>query len=178
MKYVAILFIVGFASFAQAQDTCGIVSQKFVIKFKGSHTEEAPVTNYKVFHGLASGQYEEPIDIGNPPADPDGVSLAPLEGTYPTTKDHYFAMSAVGPGGESNKSNEIKIATSFIPCPPAPPTLKEVAKQTVISMRSNADKLSKIEKSLRLNADKLESALNSDVADTNKVKDLVVEVEF
>lgn len=166
MKYIIFSIVFMFCSIAQAQTiSCGgpqvlRITTRFLPPVI---TTEAPVSGYNLFHGNISGQYDVPaVDVGRPVVGTDGVSIAQTK-DFPANKDHFFVMTAYGPGGESIKSNEIKVSkTTTGPCNiPAPPVLKDAVIAAVVAMRNSADKLAKVENTLRTNATNLEKALNN-----------------
>lgn len=68
------------------------------------------VVGYRVHFGRATYLYEESVDLGAVPIDPDGVGRATL--TLESTRDYYVALTAYNGAGESPPSNEIFLPAS------------------------------------------------------------------
>jgi hypothetical protein len=65
------------------------------------------VTGYRLHRGVASRAYEPPVELGNPEPGADGALAAVTE--LDPAETWYLALTAVGPGGESELSNEVTL---------------------------------------------------------------------
>ena len=87
---------------------------------------EPDLSGYKLYHGTASGQYGEPVDVGN-------VTGHVMEITPQHGATYYFALTAYDTSGnESGYSDE---ATCFVPDSGAPekPTGLRAIIQAIVS---------------------------------------------
>jgi len=73
------------------------------------------VDGYRVHVGAASSSYDDVLDLGSVPKDPDGICRSTL--TLAAERDYYIAVSAYNAAGESGLSNEIRVEASA--CDPA-----------------------------------------------------------
>ena len=114
-KLFTILAILAIAGIAQAA----------TVQVTWNPNTEPDLSGYKLYHGTASGQYGEPIDVGN-------VTGHVMEITPQHGATYYFALTAYDTSGnESGYSDE---ATCFIPDgvkPEKPTGLKAIIKAVV-----------------------------------------------
>jgi hypothetical protein len=100
-KLFTILAILAIAGIAQAA----------TVQVTWNPNTEPDLAGYKLYHGTASGQYGEPVDVGN-------VTGHVMEITPQHGATYYFALTAYDTSGnESGYSDE---ATCFIPDGRAP----------------------------------------------------------
>lgn len=124
----------------------------------------AGATGYRLYARSADGVYGANFtDLGLPATQPDGALLSdPVNTGFNTAEDHFVVVTAVGPGGESEKSNEQKVAKRVSgPCtvtptpapeptpvptpapqPPPPPqgmTVEQLAAETITRLQSVID---------------------------------------
>jgi len=71
---------------------------------------DGAVVGYRVHLGRGTDFYDEIVDLGAVPIDPDGVGRATL--TLESTRDYFVAMSAYNAAGESPLSNEVVVPAS------------------------------------------------------------------
>jgi len=115
-KLFTILAILAIAGIAQAA----------TVQVTWNPNTEPDLSGYKLYHGTASGQYGEPIDVGN-------VTGHVMEITPQHGATYYFALTAYDTSGnESGYSDE---ATCFIPdgVKPEKPTGLRAIIQAIIS---------------------------------------------
>lgn len=115
-KLLTILAILAIAGIAQAA----------TVQVTWNPNTEPDLAGYKLYHGTASGQYGEPIDVGN-------VTGHVMEITPQHGATYYFALTAYDTSGnESGYSDE---ATCFIPdgVKPEKPTGLRAIIQAIIS---------------------------------------------
>ena len=115
-KLFTILAILAIAGIAQAA----------TVQVTWNPNTEPDLSGYKLYHGTASGQYGEPVDVGN-------VTGHVMEITPQHGATYYFALTAYDTSGnESGYSDE---ATCFIPDGRAPekPTGLRAIIQAIIS---------------------------------------------
>lgn len=115
-KLFTILAILAIAGIAQAA----------TVQVTWNPNTEPDLSGYKLYHGTASGQYGEPVDVGN-------VTGHVMEITPQYGATYYFAVTAYDTSGnESGYSDE---ATCFIPDGRAPekPTGLRAIIQAIIS---------------------------------------------
>ncbi len=88
---------------------------------------EAQVSGYRLY-AAAEGQREESIDLENLDLETVGQGLYETTAPFDSTRSYRLTMTAIGPGGESARSNELVLAaTSRGACPrPGAPRLIEV----------------------------------------------------
>lgn len=114
-KLFTILAILAIAGIAQAA----------TVQVTWNPNTEPDLSGYKLYHGTASGQYGEPIDVGN-------VTGHVMEITPQHGATYYFALTAYDTSGnESGYSDE---ATCFVPDgvkPEKPTGLKAIIKAIV-----------------------------------------------
>jgi hypothetical protein len=67
-------------------------------------------TGFILHLGAGPGAYEQRLDLGGVPADPDGICRSAV--VLEDLSDYYAAMSAYNDAGESELSNEIYVAAS------------------------------------------------------------------
>jgi hypothetical protein len=95
-KLFTILAILAIAGIAQAA----------TVQVTWNPNTEPDLSGYKLYHGTASGQYGEPVDVGNVTG--HAMQITPEYGAT-----YYFALTAYDTSGnESGYSDE---ATCFIP---------------------------------------------------------------
>ena len=115
-KLLTILAILAIAGIAQAA----------TVQVTWNPNTEPDLSGYKLYHGTASGQYGEPVDVGN-------VTGHVMEITPQHGATYYFALTAYDTSGnESGYSDE---ATCFIPdgrAPEKPTGLKAII-QAIVS---------------------------------------------
>ena len=115
-KLFTILAILAIAGIAQAA----------TVQVTWNPNTEPDLSGYKLYHGTASGQYGEPVDVGN-------VTEHVMEITPQHGATYYFALTAYDTSGnESGYSDE---ATCFIPdgrAPEKPTGLKAII-QAIVS---------------------------------------------
>lgn len=68
------------------------------------------VAGYRVHLGAAPSLYDQILDLGVVPIDPDGIGRATL--TLDAATDYYVALTAYNSAGESPRSNEIVVPAS------------------------------------------------------------------
>ena len=115
-KLFTILAILAIAGIAQAA----------TINVSWNPNTEPDLSGYKLYHGTASGQYGEPVDVGN-------VTGHVMEITPQYGATYYFALTAYDTSGnESGYSDE---ATCFVPDGGAPekPTGLRAIIQAIVS---------------------------------------------
>jgi len=115
-KLFTILAILAIAGIAQAA----------TVQVTWNPNTEPDLSGYKLYHGTASGQYGEPVDVGN-------VTGHVMEITPQHGATYYFALTAYDTSGnESGYSDE---ATCFIPDGRAPekPTGLRAIIQAIVS---------------------------------------------
>ena len=115
-KLFTILAILAIAGIAQAA----------TVQVTWNPNTEPDLSGYKLYHGTASGQYGEPVDVGNVTG--HVMEITPQHGAM-----YYFALTAYDTSGnESGYSDE---ATCFIPDGRAPekPTGLRAIIQAIIS---------------------------------------------
>ena len=115
-KLLTILAILAIAGIAQAA----------TINVSWNPNTEPDLAGYKLYHGTASGQYSEPVDVGN-------VTGHVMEITPEHGATYYFALTAYDTSGnESGYSDE---ASCFVPdgrAPEKPTGLKAII-QAIVS---------------------------------------------
>ena len=115
-KLFTILAILAIAGIAQAA----------TVQVTWNPNTEPDLAGYKLYHGTASGQYGEPVDVGNVTG--HVMEITPQHGAI-----YYFALTAYDTSGnESGYSDE---ATCFIPdgrAPEKPTGLKAII-QAIVS---------------------------------------------
>ena len=100
-KLFTILAILAIAGIAQAA----------TVQVTWNPNTEPDLSGYKLYHGTASGQYGEPVDVGN-------VTGHVMEITPEYGATYYFALTAYDTSGnESGYSDE---ASCFVPDSGAP----------------------------------------------------------
>lgn len=115
-KLFTILAILAIAGIAQAA----------TVQVTWNPNTEPDLAGYKLYHGTASGQYGEPVDVGN-------VTGHVMEITPQHGATYYFALTAYDTSGnESGYSDE---ATCFIPdgVKPEKPTGLRAIIQAIVS---------------------------------------------
>lgn len=115
-KLFTILAILAIAGIAQAA----------TVQVTWNPNTEEDLAGYKLYHGTASGQYGEPVDVGN-------VTGHVMEITPQHGATYYFALTAYDTSGnESGYSDE---ATCFVPdgVKPEKPTGLRAIIQAIIS---------------------------------------------
>lgn len=115
-KLLTILAILAIAGIAQAA----------TVQVTWNPNTEPDLSGYKLYHGTASGQYGEPVDVGN-------VTGHVMEITPQHGATYYFALTAYDTSGnESGYSDE---ATCFIPdgVKPEKPTGLRAIIQAIVS---------------------------------------------
>lgn len=114
-KLFTILAILAIAGIAQAA----------TVQVTWNPNTEPDLSGYKLYHGTASGQYGEPVDVGN-------VTGHVMEITPQHGATYYFALTAYDTSGnESGYSDE---ASCFIPDgvkPEKPTGLRAIIKAVV-----------------------------------------------
>jgi len=114
-KLFTILAILAIAGIAQAA----------TVQVTWNPNTEPDLSGYKLYHGTASGQYGEPVDVGN-------VTGHVMEITPQHGATYYFALTAYDTSGnESGYSDE---ASCFVPdgrAPEKPTGLKAIIKAVV-----------------------------------------------
>lgn len=95
-KLLTILAILAIAGIAQAA----------TINVSWNPNTEPDLSGYKLYHGTASGQYGEPVDVGN-------VTGHVMEITPQHGATYYFALTAYDTSG--NESGYSAEATCFVP---------------------------------------------------------------
>ena len=114
-KLLTILAILAIAGIAQAA----------TINVSWNPNTEPDLSGYKLYHGTASGQYGEPVDVGN-------VTGHVMEITPQYGATYYFALTAYDTSGnESGYSDE---ATCFVPdgrAPEKPTGLRAIIKAII-----------------------------------------------
>ncbi len=115
-KLLTILAILAIAGIAQAA----------TINVSWNPNTEPDLSGYKLYHGTASGQYGEPVDVGN-------VTGHVMEITPEYGATYYFALTAYDTSG--NESGYSAEATCFIPdgVKPEKPTGLRVIIQAIVS---------------------------------------------
>ena len=115
-KLLTILAILAIAGIAQAA----------TVQVTWNPNTEPDLSGYKLYHGTASGQYGEPIDVGN-------VTGHVMEITPQHGATYYFALTAYDTSG--NESGYSAEATCFIPdgVKPEKPTGLRAIIQAIIS---------------------------------------------
>jgi len=115
-KLFTILAILAIAGIAQAA----------TVQVTWNPNTEPDLSGYKLYHGTASGQYGEPVDVGN-------VTGHVMEITPQHGATYYFALTAYDTSG--NESGYSAEATCFIPdgVKPEKPTGLRAIIQAVIS---------------------------------------------
>ena len=115
-KLFTILAILAIAGIAQAA----------TVQVTWNPNTEPDLSGYKLYHGTASGQYGEPVDVGNVTG--HAMQITPEYGAT-----YYFALTAYDTSGnESGYSDE---ASCFIPdgVKPEKPTGLRAIIQAIIS---------------------------------------------
>jgi len=115
-KLFTILAILAIAGIAQAA----------TVQVTWNPNTEPDLAGYKLYHGTASGQYGEPVDVGN-------VTGHVMEITPQHGATYYFALTAYDTSGnESGYSDE---ASCFVPdgVKPEKPTGLRAIIQAIIS---------------------------------------------
>lgn len=115
-KLFTILAILAIAGIAQAA----------TVQVTWNPNTEPDLAGYKLYHGTASGQYGEPVDVGN-------VTGHVMEITPQYGATYYFALTAYDTSGnESGYSDE---ASCFIPdgVKPEKPTGLKAIIQAIVS---------------------------------------------
>jgi len=115
-KLFTILAILAIAGIAQAA----------TVQVTWNPNTEPDLSGYKLYHGTASGQYGEPVDVGN-------VTGHVMEITPQHGATYYFALTAYDTSGnESGYSDE---ASCFVPDGRAPekPTGLRAIIQAIVS---------------------------------------------
>ena len=114
-KLFTILAILAIAGIAQAA----------TVQVTWNPNTEPDLSGYKLYHGTASGQYGEPVDVGN-------VTGHIMEITPEYGATYYFALTAYDTSGnESGYSDE---ASCFVPdgrAPEKPTGLRAIIKAVV-----------------------------------------------
>ena len=115
-KLLTILAILAIAGIAQAA----------TINVSWNPNTEPDLAGYKLYHGTASGQYGEPVDVGN-------VTGHVMEITPQHGATYYFALTAYDTSG--NESGYSAEATCFIPdgVKPEKPTGLRAIIQAIVS---------------------------------------------
>ena len=115
-KLFTILAILAIAGIAQAA----------TVQVTWNPNTEPDLSGYKLYHGTASGQYGEPVDVGN-------VTGHVMEITPEYGATYYFALTAYDTSG--NESGYSAEATCFIPdgVKPEKPTGLRAIIQAIIS---------------------------------------------
>ena len=115
-KLFTILAILAIAGIAQAA----------TINVSWNPNTEPDLAGYKLYHGTASGQYGEPVDVGN-------VTGHVMEITPQHGATYYFALTAYDTSG--NESGYSAEATCFIPdgVKPEKPTGLRAIIQAIVS---------------------------------------------
>lgn len=115
-KLFTILAILAIAGIAQAA----------TVQVTWNPNTEEDLAGYKLYHGTASGQYGEPVDVGN-------VTGHVMEITPQHGATYYFALTAYDTSG--NESGYSAEATCFIPdgVKPEKPTGLRAIIQAIIS---------------------------------------------
>jgi len=115
-KLFTILAILAIAGIAQAA----------TVQVTWNPNTEPDLSGYKLYHGTASGQYGEPVDVGN-------VTGHVMEITPQHGATYYFALTAYDTSG--NESGYSAEATCFIPdgVKPEKPTGLRAIIQAIIS---------------------------------------------
>ena len=72
------------------------------IEVHWGHPDASGVRSFRIYWGVKRGEYLAVREV-MPPPEPDGTFLAKL--TVPLGRTVHVAVTAVGPGGESRKSN-------------------------------------------------------------------------
>jgi len=114
-KLFTILAILAIAGIAQAA----------TVQVTWNPNTEPDLSGYKLYHGTASGQYGEPVDVGN-------VTGHVMEITPQHGATYYFALTAYDTSG--NESGYSAEATCFIPDgvkPEKPTGLRAIIKAIV-----------------------------------------------
>jgi hypothetical protein len=115
-KLFTILAILAIAGIAQAA----------TVQVTWNPNTEPDLSGYKLYHGTASGQYGEPVDVGN-------VTEHVMEITPQHGATYYFALTAYDTSGnESGYSDE---ASCFVPdgVKPEKPTGLRAIIQAIVS---------------------------------------------
>lgn len=102
------------------------IAQAATVQVTWNPNTEPDLSGYKLYHGTASGQYGEPIDVGN-------VTGHVMEITPEYGATYYFALTAYDTSGnESGYSDE---ATCFVPdgVKPEKPTGLRAIIQAIVS---------------------------------------------
>lgn len=118
-KLFTILAILAIAGIAQAA----------TVQVTWNPNTEPDLSGYKLYHGTASGQYGEPVDVGN-------VTGHVMQITPEYGATYYFALTAYDTSG--NESGYSAEATCFIPDgvkPEKPTGLKAIIKAVVSWLR-------------------------------------------
>lgn len=115
-KLLTILAILAIAGIAQAA----------TVQVTWNPNTEPDLSGYKLYHGTASGQYGEPVDVGNVTG--HVMEIAPQYGAT-----YYFALTAYDTSG--NESGYSAEATCFIPdgVKPEKPTGLRAIIQAIVS---------------------------------------------
>ena len=115
-KLFTILAILAIAGIAQAA----------TVQVTWNPNTEPDLSGYKLYHGTASGQYGEPVDVGN-------VTGHVMEITPQHGATYYFALTAYDTSG--NESGYSAEATCFIPdgVKPEKPTGLRAIIQAIVS---------------------------------------------
>jgi len=115
-KLFTILAILAIAGIAQAA----------TVQVTWNPNTEPDLSGYKLYHGTASGQYGEPVDVGN-------VTGHVMEITPEYGATYYFALTAYDTSG--NESGYSAEATCFIPdgVKPEKPTGLRAIIQAIVS---------------------------------------------
>ena len=115
-KLFTILAILAIAGIAQAA----------TVQVTWNPNTEPDLAGYKLYHGTASGQYGEPVDVGN-------VTGHVMEITPQHGATYYFALTAYDTSG--NESGYSAEATCFIPdgVKPEKPTGLRAIIQAIVS---------------------------------------------
>jgi len=102
------------------------IAQAATVQVTWNPNTEPDLSGYKLYHGTASGQYGEPVDVGN-------VTGHVMEITPEYGATYYFALTAYDTSG--NESGYSAEATCFIPdgVKPEKPTGLRAIIQAIIS---------------------------------------------
>jgi hypothetical protein len=68
----------------------------------------SPISGYRLHRGTDPGAYSDMIVL-EPQASADGMELAAAVPAWDPTRSFFVALSAYGPGGESERSNELPV---------------------------------------------------------------------
>lgn len=128
LVFIFVTLILFVAGSSHALPCGGPQSFTATIKFTPApQVEGVTVTGYRLYFGNSSKNYTNSVDLGFAQSDNDGKVQIP-DGMFDLTKNWYFAVTAYGPSGESELSNEqVVLATTTGSCPPPlTPQLEEI----------------------------------------------------